>query len=82
MRANVAAMKASTTDQFYNVGTGIKTTIRELVYEILEITNLDLEPTFKESGQTFVKNRIGCPIKAHKEINYVYTINLRDGLSS
>lgn len=79
-RANVAAMKAFTTDQFYNVGTGIKTTIRELVYEILEITKLDLEPTFEESGQTFVKNRIGCPIKAHKEIDYEYTINLKDGL--
>ncbi|MBT5717136.1 MAG: NAD-dependent epimerase/dehydratase family protein [Opitutae bacterium] len=79
-RANIAAMKANVADEFYNVGTGIKTTIKELVDLILEITESDLTPIFEPSGQTFVKNRIGCPVKAEREIGYKHSVQLRDGL--
>ena len=79
-RANVQAMKADTTDSFYNVGTGIRTTIKELAELILEITGSDLEIRYEPAGQTFVKNRIGCPEKAANEINYTHTIELRQGL--
>ncbi|HIF58129.1 MAG: NAD-dependent epimerase/dehydratase family protein [Gammaproteobacteria bacterium] len=79
-RANVSAMKADATDQFYNVGTGIRTSIKELAELILEITGSDLKIQYEPAGQTFVKNRIGCPEKAKKEINYNYSIELREGL--
>lgn len=81
-RANVCAMKADATDEFYNVGTGIRTSIKELAELILEITDSDLEIKYEPAGQTFVKNRIGCPQKSEKEINYRYSIELREGLSA
>ncbi len=79
-RANVCAMKADSTDSFYNVGTGIRTSIKELAELILDITGSDLKIQYEPAGQTFVKNRIGCPEKAKKEIGYGHSIELREGL--
>ena len=79
-RANIAAMKAKSTDQYYNVGTGVKTTIKELVQMILNITGIDTDIQYKIGGQTFVKNRIGCTIKSSEELNFNYSIRLKDGL--
>ena len=39
--ANVCAMKSDITDNFYNVGGGIKTTIKELAEIIIELTGFD-----------------------------------------
>jgi UDP-glucose 4-epimerase len=79
-RANVCAMKADTVDTFYNVGMGIKTTIKELTELILEVTSSDLQIQYKPSGTTFVKNRVGSPVKANKEIGFEAEIDLRTGL--
>lgn len=79
--ANVCAMKADTTDQFYNVGRGIKTTIKELAELVLEITGSDLKIQYEPSGPTFVKNRVGSPKKAQEEINFKAKVQLREGLS-
>jgi UDP-glucose 4-epimerase len=79
-RANVCAMKADTTDEFYNVGRGIRTTIKELAELLLEISESNLEIQYEPAGMTFVKNRIGCPIKAKKEIGFEAQIELRQGL--
>lgn len=80
--ANICAMKAETVDQFYNVGTGIRTSIKELVNLILDLTDSDLEPQYEPAGLTFVKNRIGCPKKAEKEISFKANVSLREGLKS
>ena len=79
-RANVCAMKADATDEFYNVGTGIRTTIKELAELILEITGSSLTIQYEPAGQTFVKNRIGCPEKAREEIGFDAKTPLRQGL--
>lgn len=80
-RANVCAMKADTSDQFYNVGRGIKTTIKELAELILEMTGSDLDIQYEPGGMTFVKNRIGSPDKARDEIGFEAKIDLREGLA-
>lgn len=79
-RANVCAMKANATDVFYNVGTGIRTTIKELAELILEITGFGQEIQYEPGGMTFVKNRIGCPKKAEAEIGFQARIGLKEGL--
>lgn len=78
--ANVCAMKADTTDTFYNVGTGIRTTIKELAEMILEVTGSDLKIQYEPGGMTFVKNRIGSPVKAKEEIGFEGKVKLREGL--
>lgn len=78
--ANIAAMKADTTDTFYNVGTGIRTSILELAQIIQKLTNTQDNIEFLPQGQSFVKNRIGCPKKANKELGFGANITLREGL--
>lgn len=79
-KANICAMKAETVDQFYNVGTGIRTSIKELAKMILRIAESDLSVEYEPAGLTFVKNRIGCPQKAEREIGYKYSVQLEEGL--
>ena len=79
-RANVCAMKADTTDTFYNVGTGEKTTIKELADLILKVTGSTLQIHYEPGGQTFVKNRVGCPKKAAEEIGFHAKVDLKEGL--
>jgi UDP-glucose 4-epimerase len=79
-RANVLAMKANATDEFYNVGTGVRTTIRELAEMILEITGSGLSIRFEPAGTTFVKNRIGSTRKAEVELGFKAVTPLHDGL--
>lgn len=81
-RANVCAMKADTTDEFYNVGTGIRTSIKELAEIVLDIAESDLQIQYEPAGQTFVKNRIGCPKKARQQIGFDASISLREGLKA
>lgn len=79
-KANVCAMKADTTDEFYNVGTGKRTSIKELAELLLELTGSELELQYLPEGETFVKNRIGCPKKATEQIGYTGNVELREGL--
>jgi len=79
--ANVRAMQSEATDQNYNVGTGIRTSLKELAETILEITGCDKPINYAPRSQaTLVKNRVGDPVKASKEINFTAKIDLRDGL--
>jgi len=79
-KANICAMKADTVDQFYNVGTGVRTTIKELAEIVLKIIGSKLFVQYELGGLTFVKNRIGCPKKAAAEIGFRSTVVLEDGL--
>jgi UDP-glucose 4-epimerase len=79
--ANVCAMKAETTDRFYNVGTGIKTTILELAKLLVEVTGTSGGIRYEPAGLTFVKNRIGSAERASKEIGFTASTPLREGLA-
>ncbi len=79
--ANVCAMKSDMTDRFYNVGTGKRTSLKELAELLLILTNSKKPINYAPRSQaTLVKNRIGSPIRAASEINFTAKINLRDGL--
>jgi len=78
--ANVQAMKADTTDEFYNVGTGVRTSIRELTELILEVTGANLSIQYEPGGMTFVKNRVGCPKKATAQISFTAKVALCEGI--
>lgn len=79
--ANVCAMKADISDSFYNVGTGKKTTIKELAELMLKVMGLKLPIHYEPGGTTFVKNRVGCPNKAMTEIDYKAGVGLEEGLA-
>lgn len=80
--ANVCAMKSNRTDRFYNVGTGMRTSIKELAELLLDITDSKVGVEYEPAGLTFVKNRIGCPKRASSEIDFDAKVELRTGLES
>ena len=80
-RANVNAMKADKTDEFYNVCTGIRTTLKELAEKLLELKGSHGEINYQQKrNHLLVTSRIGSPTKAKLEINFNPTVNLTDGL--
>ena len=80
--ANVAAMKADVADRFYNVGTGRRTSIKELAEMLLEIRRSPLALEYEPAGLTFVKNRIGSPKQAAADLGFNARVSLRDGLAA
>jgi UDP-glucose 4-epimerase len=79
--ANVCAMKGDSVDQFYNVGTGKRTSLKQLAELLLEITGCEKSISYAPRSQaTLVRNRIGSPKKATNEIGFTSTIDLREGL--
>jgi len=79
--ANLCAMKADTADRYYNVGTGQRTSLKELAEKLLQITGSNQEINYAPRSQaTLVRNRIGCPKRAEEEISFKAAIDLEEGL--
>jgi len=81
-RANILALQADASDEFFNVGIGVKTTIRELVDRLLEVTGSSLEPEYRPQEQMFVTHRVGSTEKARDLLGFRATIPLDEGLRS
>ncbi|QKS28015.1 MAG: NAD-dependent epimerase/dehydratase family protein [Candidatus Accumulibacter similis] len=83
-RCNVLALQAEVNDQFYNVGSGVQTSIKELCDLILELKRSSLQVTYKpytaDDARRLVQNRIGCPAKAEADLGFRYRYGLREGL--
>lgn len=83
-RCNVLALQAEVTDEFYNVGSGVQTSIKQLCDLILDLKQSDLKVTYKpysaDDARRLVQNRIGCPKKAERDLGFKYTYELKDGL--
>ena len=84
-RVNIDQAKMSDcivgTDQNYNVGTGIRTSLKELAELLIEITGCDKPINYAPRSQaTLVRNRVGDPKRASEEIDFTAKIELKDGL--
>jgi nucleoside-diphosphate-sugar epimerase len=79
--ANICAMKSTATDSFYNVGTGKRTSLKEIAEKLLNLTGSNQPIKYAPRSQaTLVRNRIGSPKKASAEIGFTARVNLDDGL--
>lgn len=81
-RANICALKSDATDVNLNVGTGVQTTIKELVEVLLEETGTDIEPEYKPDEQMFVTNRVGSTELSEQLTGFSWEIPYREGLRS
>ena len=83
-RCNVLALQAEVSDEFYNVGTGVQTSIKELCDLILDLRQSDLKVTYNpyspEDARRLVQNRIGSPEKATKDLGFTCKDDLKTGL--
>lgn len=81
-RANICALKSDATDRFYNVGTGIKTSIKELCELLLKLSGSNLGIHYEPAGQTFVTNRVGSTENAERDLGFNAKIELNEGFKS
>jgi UDP-glucose 4-epimerase len=80
-RANLCAMRAAVVDRFYNVGTGKRTSLRELAETLLHLTGCNQPIKYAPRSQaTLVRNRIGSPKRAAEEIGFAAQVPLEQGL--
>jgi UDP-glucose 4-epimerase len=80
-KANLCAMGSAVVDRFYNVGTGKRTSLKTLAEMIVELTGCEKEISYAPRSQaTFVRNRIGSPVRAREEIGFDAKVDLQEGL--
>jgi UDP-glucose 4-epimerase len=83
-RANVCSLISDISFGFYNVGTEVQTSIKELCELILRLKKSDLiveyKPYSADDARALVQNRIGSRKKAEEELNFKYHYSLEEGL--
>lgn len=83
-RCNIQALLSNVQYGFYNVGTEVQTSIKELCDTILVLKESTLKVTYKpysaDDARQFVQNRIGSRKKAEVELNFKYKYDLQTGL--
>lgn len=82
-RANLCAMTSECPVGFFNVGRGVKTSVKELIEVLLKLTGKQsLGINFKPATEYFVTNRVGCPKAAREKLGFTWKIDLEEGLKS
>ncbi len=83
-RSNICALLSHKNIGFYNVGTEVQTTIKQLCDTILGLKDSTLKvnyvPYAADDARQLVQNRIGSAVKATEEIGFSYSITLEQGL--
>jgi UDP-glucose 4-epimerase len=83
-RCNIASAKSDVKLGYYNVGTEVQTTIKELCNTMLELKKSDLKikyiPYSEDDARQLVQNRIGSREKAERELGFKYKYSLKEGL--
>lgn len=79
--ANLAAMRATCSDEVFNVATGVGTSINDLVELLTELTGASVRPEHREEGRSFVTRRVGGPAKAARMLGFRAHTTLREGLA-
>ena len=81
-RANILALKSDASDECVNIGMGVKTSIDELVAQLLTLTGSRLVPEYQPEEQMFVTHRVGSTEKAERLLGFVAQVPLEEGLRS
>lgn len=83
-KANIDALESNIECGFYNVGTEVQTTVKDLCETILRLKKSDLkvkyQPYAADDARQFVKNRIGSARRAAEELGFRFQYNLEQGL--
>jgi UDP-glucose 4-epimerase len=79
-RANVLALTADVGDAAYNVATGVRTSIADLIAMLVEVSGVPLAPEFRPGERSLVTQRVGGTDAAERDLGFTARIALRDGL--
>jgi len=80
-RANVAGLVSDTTDEVFNVGTGVQTNLNELCHLLLKVTGSNLKPEYHEARKVNnVQTRRAAVEKAERMLGFKANVDLEAGL--
>jgi UDP-glucose 4-epimerase len=80
-RANVAGLVADATDEVFNVGMGVETTLNELCRMLLKVSGSNLKPEYHEARKVNnVRARRATTEKAEKMLGFKADVDLETGL--
>ena len=83
-RANILGLRASVSDEVFNIASGIETSLEELCWSLLEVMRSNLKPKYilvpEERKKVEVRRRLADITKAREQIGFEATITLNEGL--
>jgi UDP-glucose 4-epimerase len=80
-RANLLAVQSEVTDEVFNVGTGVQTSLNQLCALILKLTGSSAKPEYREARKVAnVRSRKSSTEKAEKLLGFRATASLEQGL--
>jgi UDP-glucose 4-epimerase len=79
-KANVMAAADPLADEAFNIGTGVRTSIDDLVRELLALLDSSLQPEYRPQEVAYVQHRVGCTDKAARLLGFQAQVPLREGL--
>jgi UDP-glucose 4-epimerase len=80
-RANLLAAQSDVTDEVFNVGTGIQTSLNGLCQLLLRLTNSKMQPEYREARAVAnVQTRRAAVGKIKRELGFEATVSLEKGL--
>lgn len=79
-RANLLALTSEATDACLNVGTGVRTTINDVVHLLLKLSGVDVEPEYRPQTSSLVTHRVGSTDKAERLLGFKASVPLEEGL--
>ena len=80
--ANISAMKSNVNNGFFNVGTGITTSINQLAKIMIELSELKLEIQYEKALDGDVNNSQADTSLTESILKWKYSIKLKDGLQT
>jgi UDP-glucose 4-epimerase len=78
--ANIAAMQSGIKKGFFNVGTGVATSIKDLAHILIELSKLELEPRYDKPLEGDVQKSQADTTLAENLLNWRYKTELKEGL--
>ena len=79
-RANVLALKSGVSNDFFNIGSGVETTVKQLAETVLEVSGFGLPPIYEPHDVNLVKRRQCSTVKAEKLIGFKSQVSVRQGV--
>jgi UDP-glucose 4-epimerase len=80
-RANLLAAQSEVTDEVFNVGTGVQTSLNELCDLLMRLTDSKLRPEHREARTVAnVQSRRAAVEKAKRELGFEARVSLEQGL--
>jgi UDP-glucose 4-epimerase len=80
-RANLLAAQSDVTDEVFNVGTGVQTSLNELCDLLLRLSDSKLRPEYREARRVAnVQTRRAAVEKAKRQLGFEARVSLEQGL--